>query len=107
MSDGSRRERLPDRRARITESFDCMGQKFQAGAGFYNDGRLGEVFLNAGKSGTLSEILMRDMAICASIALQYGADPMEIKKALCHDDNGNAEGPLGVWLEILEKEIRT
>lgn len=103
------RNRLTDRRARITEKFTCMNQTFQAGAGFYEDGRLGEVFLNCGKAGTHSETMMRDLAICASIAIQYGADPKELRSALCHDDHGQPESPLGVWLqklEEMEKEAR-
>lgn len=103
MSDN--RERLSNRRATYTEAFTCMGMTYQGSVGFYDDGRVGEVFLNCGKTGTLSDILMKDMAVCFSIAVQHGADWREIKKALCHDDHGNAEGPLGKFLEMLGKEL--
>jgi hypothetical protein len=49
---------------------------------------------------------MRDSAIATSIALQHGADPEVIRRALCRDSQGNASGPLGAALDFVVKEGR-
>jgi hypothetical protein len=43
----------------------------------------------------------RDAAITFSIAIQHGADPQVIRKALCRDSRGNASGPLGAALDVI------
>jgi len=91
MSD---RNRLPKRRQ--SERFDftyppdqaASGMRFTATIGFYDDGRIGEVFLIAGKSETAMESMARDMAVVASIALQYGAPLEVIKGALTKLSDG-------------------
>jgi hypothetical protein len=46
----------------------------------------------------------RDAAITASIALQMGADPQTIRKALCRNASGKAVGPLGAAFDQLASE---
>ncbi len=41
-----------------------------------------------------------------SIAVQHGADPEVIRKALCRDNQGRASGPLGVALDIIAERER-
>jgi hypothetical protein len=41
----------------------------------------------------------RDNAIVFSIAVQHGANPETIRRALCRDSQGRASGPLGVALD--------
>jgi hypothetical protein len=36
-----------------------------------------------------------------SVALQYGANAEEIRRALCRDSHGRALGPLGAALDFL------
>ena len=36
-----------------------------------------------------------------SIAIQHGADPEVIRRALCRDSQGNASGPLAKALDII------
>jgi hypothetical protein len=43
----------------------------------------------------------RDAAIAFSFAVQHGADPEAIRRALCRDAKGNASGPLGAALDII------
>jgi hypothetical protein len=43
----------------------------------------------------------RDAAITFSIAVQHGADPEAVRRALCRDSNGNANGPPGTALDLI------
>ena len=67
----------------------------------FDDGRLGEIFLTNHKSGSSVDTAARDSAIVTSIALQFGADVEVIRKALCRDARGGANGPLGVARDML------
>ena len=40
-------------------------------------------------------------AITFSIAVQHGADPETIRRALCRDSDGKANGPLGAALDLI------
>ena len=95
------RHRLPDRRASETFSLECAGLAYIATISRFDDGRLGEIFLTNHKAGSAADTAARDSAIVCSIALQFGADIQTIRKALCRDARGNANGPLGVALDIL------
>ena len=93
--------RLPDRRASETFTLECAGLSYVATISRFGDGQLGEIFLSNHKSGSVADTAARDSAIVCSIALQFGADPEIIRKALCRDRHGEASGPLGVALDIL------
>lgn len=98
------RDRLPNRRYHETVEFDHDGQHYVAGMGFYADGRLAELFLNAGKAGTAVETNARDAAILLSLALQHGVAPDEIRHTLTRDPRGRPLGPVGVLLDRLAAE---
>lgn len=95
------RETLPDRRQRTAINFEHEGHAFTGGAGHYPDGRVGEVFISAGKTGTHLQIATADAAIAASIALQYGAPIDVLRHAFLRTDEGEAAGPLGHLFDIL------
>ena len=95
----SRRERLPNRRQSETFSFECVGLRYTATASWFYDGRLAELFLNNHKSNSAADVNARDAAITLSLALQNGADVQTIRKALCRDGHGRANGPLGAALD--------
>jgi hypothetical protein len=97
----SERRRLPDRRACHTFELECGGQLYLATVSHFRDGALGEIFLNSVKLGSAVDTAARDSAIMCSIALQFGADPDTMRKALCRDSRGQANGPLGVALDML------
>jgi hypothetical protein len=63
------------------------------------DGRLGEVFITGLKIGTSADTAARDSAIAASLALQHGVELEVLRRALCRDGQGLANGPLGVALD--------
>jgi hypothetical protein len=68
-------------------------------AGYYPDGRPGEIFLNADRANSLLDFLMSDAAILASIALQYGATLDELRHALKRDARGQPQSPIGAALD--------
>ena len=69
--------RLPAEREGFTEKL-CIGTelKVYATVGLFPDGRPGELFLVAKKTGTLVRGLCHVLAIIISVALQYGV-PLE------------------------------
>ena len=101
------RERLLNRRASALFDFEIDGLKFTASASFFADGRLAELFLDNHKAGSQIGTLVRDAAIALSFAVQHGADPEAIRRALCRDSRGRALGPLGAALDMLAENSAT
>lgn len=105
------RELLPNRRLSETIRFaverrDRSPQTYFATVGYYDDGRIGEVFLSTGKAGSDVDIATRDAAIAFSFALQHGCSLDAARAAFCRDETGGAEGPLGALLDLLASERR-
>lgn len=98
------RERLPNRRASETFDVEVAGLKYTATVSWFADGRIGELFLSNHKNNSSADTNARDAAIAFSFAVQHGADPEAIRRALCRDANGNASGPLGAALDRLTDE---
>jgi hypothetical protein len=97
------RARLPNRREHEVFDFEHGGFVFSAGVGRFADGRLAEIFINSsGKTGTAIDVTARDSAIVASIALQHGATPAELRHALSRNGDGRAGGPLAAALDHIE-----
>lgn len=66
------RRRLPNRRRSKTICASIAGFKVYVAAGEYEDGTLGEVFLDVSKVGATLRGFMHCFAQLMSIALQYG-----------------------------------
>jgi hypothetical protein len=98
------RHRLPDRRAGESFTFELNGLRFTATVSRFADGRPAELFLNNHKAGNQSDTNARDAAIVFSFAIQHGADPDTIRRALCRDSQGNPLGPLGQALDLIIRE---
>jgi len=71
-----RRQRLPQRRKGYTQKAVVGGHKVYLRTGEYEDGRLGEIFVDMHKEGAAFRSLMNNFAIAISIGLQYGV-PLE------------------------------
>jgi ribonucleoside-diphosphate reductase alpha chain len=69
---GPRRRRLPDRRKGYIQKAAIGGHKVYLHTGEYDDGELGEIFIDMHKEGAAFRSLMNNFAIAISIALQYG-----------------------------------
>ncbi len=70
------REKLPDRRKGYTQKAVVGGHKVYLRTGEYQDGRLGEIFVDMHKEGAAFRSLMNNFAIAISLGLQYGV-PLE------------------------------
>jgi ribonucleoside-diphosphate reductase alpha chain len=70
------REKLPARRKGYTQKASVGGHKVYLRTGEYEDGRLGEIFIDMHKEGAAFRSLMNNFAIAISLGLQYGV-PLE------------------------------
>ncbi len=70
------REKLPDRRKGYTQKAVVGGHKVYLRTGEYDDGRIGEIFIDMHKEGAALRSLLNNFAIAVSLGLQYGV-PLE------------------------------
>jgi ribonucleoside-diphosphate reductase alpha chain len=70
------RRRLPERRKGYIQKSMVGGHKVYLHTGEYDDGELGEIFIDLHKEGASFRSLMNNFAISISIGLQYGV-PLE------------------------------
>ncbi len=70
------RKRLPERRKGYIQKSTVGGHKVYLHTGEYDDGELGEIFIDLHKEGAAFRSLMNNFAISISIGLQYGV-PLE------------------------------
>ncbi len=70
------REKLPDRRKGYIQKATVGGHKVYLHTGEYEDGRIGEIFIDMHKEGAAFRSLMNNFAIAISLGLQYGV-PLE------------------------------
>ena len=70
------RQRLPERRKGYTQKAIVGGHKVYLRTGEYENGKLGEIFIDMHKEGAAFRSLMNNFAIAISIGLQYGV-PLE------------------------------
>ena len=68
----SSRTRLPDRRKGYIQKSTVGGHKVYLHTGEFDDGALGEIFIDMHKEGAAFRSLMNNFAIAISIGLQYG-----------------------------------
>ncbi|MBB5519620.1 vitamin B12-dependent ribonucleotide reductase [Amphiplicatus metriothermophilus] len=70
------RRRLPDRRKGYIQKAIVGGHKVYLHTGEFDDGELGEIFIDMHKEGAAFRSLMNNFAIAVSLGLQYGV-PLE------------------------------
>ena len=63
---------MPDRRKGYIQKVTIGNHKVYLHTGEYNDGKLGEIFIDTSKEGELVKALMNNFAIAISLGLQYG-----------------------------------
>ncbi len=66
------REKLPNRRKGYTQKAVIGGHKVYLRTGEFDDGRLGEIFIDMHKEGAAFRAMMNNFAIAISLGLQYG-----------------------------------
>jgi len=72
----SHREKMPERRKGYTQKATVGGHKVYLRTGEYEDGQLGEIFIDMHKEGAGFRAMMNNFAIAVSVGLQYGV-PLE------------------------------
>ncbi|MDP3078207.1 MAG: vitamin B12-dependent ribonucleotide reductase, partial [Bradyrhizobium sp.] len=70
------REKMPDRRKGYTQKAVVGGHKVYLRTGEYDDGRIGEIFIDMHKEGAALRSIINNFAIAISLGLQYGV-PLE------------------------------
>ena len=101
------RRHLANRRLAETFELTVAGLRYTCSVGRFPDGSVAELFLNNHKSNSAADTHARDSAIVFSIALQCGADPEVIRRALSRDSQGRASGPLATALDLITAEEGT
>jgi ribonucleoside-diphosphate reductase alpha chain len=89
------RRRLPGRRKGYTQKAIVGGHKVYLRTGEYEDGSLGEIFVDMHKEGAAFRSLMNNFAIAISIGLQYGVPLDEFVEAFTFtrfEPSGMVEG---------------
>ena len=67
-----KRFRMPDRRKGYIQKAQIGNHKVHLHTGEYNDGKIGEIFIDTNKEGELVKAMMNNFAIAISLGLQYG-----------------------------------
>jgi len=98
------RRPLANRRHAETFELTVAGLRYTCTVGWFPDGSIAELFLNNFKSNSAADTSARDSAIEFSIAVQCGADPEVIRRAL---SQGHSSGPLGAALDLIVAEQGT
>ena len=91
----AKRRRLPGRRAGYTQKANVGGHKIYLRTGEYEDGSVGEIFLDMHKEGAAFRSLMNCFAISVSLGLQHGVPLDEFVDAFVFtrfEPNGVVQG---------------
>ncbi|MCA8870168.1 MAG: vitamin B12-dependent ribonucleotide reductase [Rhodobacteraceae bacterium] len=77
----SQRQKLPERRKGYTQKAIVGGHKVYLRTGEYQDGKIGEIFIDMHKEGAGFRAMMNNFAIAVSVGLQYGVPLDEFVEA--------------------------
>ena len=72
LDKNSKRFSMPDRRKGYIQKATIGDHKVYLHTGEYEDGKIGEIFIDTSKEGELVKALMNNFAIAVSLGLQYG-----------------------------------
>lgn len=100
------REPLPDRRRNETVAAvwkDALGNehKIKVTPGFYDDGRIGEVFACAAKPDSILDTMLDEWSQALSRLLQRGCPLSEIRRGIAFAADGRPETALGAVVKTL------
>ncbi|MFL2892067.1 MAG: ribonucleotide reductase [Candidatus Pelagibacter sp.] len=86
---------MPDRRKGYIQKATIGDHKVYLHTGEYEDGKIGEIFIDTSKEGELVKALMNNFAIAISLGLQYGVPLDEFVNAYVgtkFEPSGNVHG---------------
>jgi len=89
------RHGMPDRRKGYIQKVTIGNHKIYLHTGEYDDGKIGEIFIDTSKEGELVKALMNNFAIAISLGLQYGVPLDEFVNAYVgtkFEPSGKVEG---------------
>ena len=89
------RFRMPDRRKGYIQKAQIGDHKVYLHTGEYDDGKIGEIFIDTNKEGELVKAMMNNFAIAISLGLQYGVPLEEYVDAFIDtkfEPSGNVSG---------------
>ena len=72
VKQSNNRSKMPDRRKGYIQKVTIGDHKIYLHTGEYDDGKVGEIFIDMNKEGELVKSLMNNFAIAISLGLQYG-----------------------------------
>ena len=72
IDQSNKRFSMPDRRKGYIQKVTIGDHKVYLHTGEYEDGKIGEIFIDTSKEGELVKALMNNFAIAISLGLQYG-----------------------------------
>ena len=72
VNDNNKRFSMPDRRKGYIQKATIGDHKVYLHTGEYEDGKIGEIFIDTSKEGELVKALMNNFAIAISLGMQYG-----------------------------------
>ena len=90
-----KRFKMPDRRKGYIQKAQIGDHKVYLHTGEYNDGKIGEIFIDTNKEGELVKAMMNNFAIAISLGLQYGVPLDEYVDAFIDtkfEPSGNVDG---------------
>ena len=90
-----KRFKMPDRRKGYIQKAQIGNHKVYLHTGEYNDGKIGEIFIDTNKEGERVKAMMNNFAIAISLGLQYGVPLDEYVDAFIDtkfEPSGNVDG---------------
>ena len=91
----NKRYGMPDRRKGYIQKVTIGNHKIYLHTGEYDDGKIGEIFIDTNKEGELVKAIMNNFAIAISLGLQYGVPLDEFVSAYVStkfEPSGKVEG---------------
>jgi len=96
---------LKNRRANETFTFEHGSLRYTVTAGYYEEGMLGEIFINSNKAGSETDITASDAAVAVSLALQFGCSLETLRHSMKRNHDGSPMGPLSHALDLIEWKL--
>jgi hypothetical protein len=100
------RRRLLHRCVALARDIEHAGHRYRMQVGYFPDGAVGEVFLDATKQNSMLDAFAADAAILLSLLLQHNVTPAEISHALRRSPNGAPASLIGAVVDKLHATER-
>ncbi len=100
------RRRLQNRRRSFNFEIEHCGLRYTVSYSLFDDGTLGEAFINNHKRNGAADIAARDAGILLSFCLQYGCDAETVSRALSRNSDGSGSGVVAAALDEIMVSTR-